>query len=157
MPSLSESDRDAEEAPTTVAEPKPRAPRKKLSTALVNFWLDAALLVTIAFVGWVSAMLQIVFPAPTLADGWALWGLSYNQWRDVQFFSICFIALVILVHVMLHWNWVCSVIAAQVLRRKARPDDGMQTIYGVATLIVLLNLIAGTIIAALLMVQQPPA
>ncbi len=156
MPSLSDSDRKSDSGPAALAEPKPKAPRKKLSMALINFWLDAALLVTIAFVGWISAMLQIVFPAPTLADGWGLWGLSYNQWRDVQFFSICFIALVILVHVMLHWNWVCSVIAAQVLRLKTRPDDGMQTIYGVATLIVLLNLIAGTIIAALLMVKQPP-
>jgi hypothetical protein len=122
---------------------------------VVNFWLDATLLVTVSFVGWICAMLQIVFPAPTAAAGWKLWGLSYNQWHDAQFFSLCLFALLVLVHVMLHWNWICSVIAAQVLRIKSRPDEGMQTIYGVATLIGLLTVIAGTIIAAILMVQRP--
>ena len=125
--------------------------------AVVNLWLDAALLATFSVVGCVSALLQIVFPAPTMADGWQLWGLSFDQWRDVQFFSICFLAILVLVHVMLHWNWVCSVIFAQVLRARERPSEGMQTIYGVATLIVLLNLIAAAIITAILTIREPPA
>lgn len=123
---------------------------------LVNFWLDATLLVTIVFVGWVSVLLQVVFPVPTAADGWALWGLSFNQWRNIQFSAICFCAFAILVHVMLHWNWVCNVIASQVLRQKNRPDDGMQTIYGVTTLIVLLTIIMTGIIVAILTVREPP-
>lgn len=123
--------------------------------ALINFWLDAGLLVTAAFVGWVSVMMRVVFPAPTFSAGWTLWGLTYNQWHDLQFGSICFCALVILLHVMLHWNWVCSVIGAQILRSGRRPDDGMQTIYGVATLIVLLSVILSGIIAAVLTVKSP--
>ncbi len=124
--------------------------------ALINFWLDAGLLVTIAFLGWVTAMLQVVFPAPTAAAGWELWGLTFNEWHNTQFVALCVFAVLVLVHVMLHWNWVCSIIATQVLRLKTRPDDGMQTIYGVTTLIVLLMIIAGTIIAALLSVHRPP-
>ena len=62
-----------------------------------------------------SATLQIVFPAPTAADGWTLWGLSYDQWRDVQFVILCLLALDVVLHVMMHWNWVCSVIAMQIL------------------------------------------
>jgi hypothetical protein len=50
---------------------------------------------------------------------------------------------------------VCSVIAAQILRNRQRPDEGRQTIYGVATLIVLLSLIFGAVIAAILTVRQP--
>ena len=56
---------------------------------------------------------------------------------------------------MMHWNWVCSVIAMQILRTQQRPDDGMQTIYGVGTLIVLFHLIAAGVIAALVCVHQP--
>jgi hypothetical protein len=148
-------DQNQESSPATLAAAKPPAARRKLSMALVNFWLDATLLATVSFVGWVSAMLQIVFPAPTAAVGWELWGLSYNQWHDAQFFSLCLFALLVLVHVMLHWNWVCSVIATQVLRAKTRPDEGMQTIYGVATMIGLLMIIVGTIIAAILSVKHP--
>jgi len=150
-----EQDADLHSSRATLTAREPPAAGRKVSMALVNLWLDAALLVTISFVGWICAMLQIVFPAPTAAAGWKLWGMTYNQWHDVQFFSLCLFALLVLVHVMLHWNWVCSVIAAQVLRIKGRPDEGMQTIYGVATLIGLLTVIAGTIISAILMVQHP--
>jgi hypothetical protein len=149
-------DPDDESPPGTQAATKPQPVRRKISIALINFWLDAGLLVTIAFLGWVTAMLQVVFPAPTAAVGWELWGLTFNEWHNTQFVALCVFALLVLVHVMLHWNWVCSIIATQVLRLETRPDDGMQTIYGVSTLIVLLMIIAGTIIAALLSVHRPP-
>jgi hypothetical protein len=155
MPAISPSDPPVESSPAVNPRATPQPARRKLSMALVNFWLDASLLLAVGFVGWVSAVLQVAFPAPTYAAGWTLWGLTYNQWHQLQFGSLCFIALMILLHVMLHWNWVCSVIAAQVLRLKQRPDDGMQTIYGVATLIVLLGTMLAGLIAAILMVKSP--
>ncbi|MFO1041189.1 MAG: DUF4405 domain-containing protein [Planctomycetaceae bacterium] len=133
----------------------PQPVRRKWSMALINFWLDVALLVSFTFVGWITATLQAVFPEPTSSAGWSLWGMNFNQWYDIQFYAICFFAFLVLVHVMLHWNWVCNVIAAQVLRVKTRPDDGLQTIYGVGLMIVLLNLIVGGVIAAILTVRHP--
>ena len=41
--------------------------------SVINFWVDAGLLVLLVLLGWESAMLQILFPAPTLAAGWTLW------------------------------------------------------------------------------------
>ena len=149
-------DHNDESEPATLIAARPQPGRRKMSMALINFWLDAGLLVSISFLGWVTAMLQIVFPAPTTAAGWTLWGLTYDQWHEAQFIALRAFALLVLVHVMLHWNWVCSVIATHVLRIKARPDEGLQTIYGVTTLIVLLMIIAGTIIAALITVHRPP-
>ncbi len=130
--------------------------RKRISATVVNFWVDACLLVLLSALGWVSATLQVAFPAPTAADGWTLWGLTYDQWRDIQFGTLSLFAGGILLHLMLHWKWVCSVIATQILRIKTRPDDGMQTIYGVATLIVILHVIAAAVLAAMLCVHHPP-
>ncbi len=130
---------------------------RRLSVSVINFWIDALILMLLTTVGWISAMLQVTFPAPTAADGWTLWGLNYDQWRDLQFGGLCLFALGILVHVMMHWNWVCSVIATQILRVRQRPDEGMQTIYGVAALIVLLHLIAAGVILAMVCVRRPPA
>lgn len=129
--------------------------RRKLSMALVNFWLDAALFLAILFLVWVSVMLQVVFPAPTSAAGWQLWGLSFDQWRDAQFYSLCGCALLALEHLVLHWNWVCAVLATQILRLKARPDEGSQAVYGVATFILILLAMMAGIIAAILSVQSP--
>ncbi len=129
--------------------------RRRLSASVVNLWVDACVLTLLLVLGWVSATLQVTFPAPTAADGWTLWGLTYDQWRDIQFGTLCLFAGAILLHIMLHWKWVCSVIAAQILRTKTRPDDGMQTIYGVATLIVLLHVIAAGVVVAMLCVHRP--
>ncbi len=124
--------------------------------SVVNFWVDVAILAALLLLIWESATLQFIFPAPTLAGGWTLFGLTYDQCRDIEFATLCTFSLGILIHLMLHWNWVCSVIATQILPNSERPDEGMQTIYGVATLIVLLLLIGAAIIVALFFVHRPP-
>ena len=154
----SEVSNDSTTAPTSAERPHADRgeKRRRLSVSVINFWIDVSILVALAAVGWITATLQIAFPAPTEADGWSLWGLDYNDWRDVQFILLCTFACGILIHVMMHWNWVCSVIAVQVLRVRQRPDDGMQTIYGVATLIILLHVIGAGVVAAMLCVHRPP-
>jgi hypothetical protein len=146
----------ASRVPSQTLGPQIRKPRR-LSVSVINIWIDALILVFLTALGWISAMLQFTFPAPTAADGWTLWGLNYDQWRDLQFGSLCLFALGILVHVMMHWNWVCSVIATQILQVRQRSDEGMQTIYGVATLIFLLHLIAAGVVVAMICVRRPPA
>ncbi len=134
---------------------KPRG-KRRVSMSVVNFWVDVAILAALLLLIWESATLQFIFPAPTLAGGWTLFGLTYDQCRDIEFATLCTFSLGILIHLMLHWNWVCSVIATQILPNSERPDEGMQTIYGVATLIVLLHLIGAAIIVALFLVHRPP-
>jgi hypothetical protein len=57
---------------------------------------------------------------------------------------------------MLHWSWVCNVLASRLARdRRTRIDDGLQTIYGVGLLIVLLNVIGITLAAAMLTIKGP--
>lgn len=154
-PSTSTADGESQVASVKTATPA-QPPRGKPSRTLLNFWIDVALGVAVFVVMWVSAMLQFVFPPPTIAAGWRLWGFSFDQWRDVQFYALCVCALIAIEHVVLHWNWVCTVLATQVLRVKKRPDEGEQAIYGVGTLIVIFGLILASLIAATLTVQQPP-
>jgi len=135
---------------------KPRG-KRRVSMSVVNFWVDATILAAFLLLAWESAALQFIFPPPTLAGGWTLFRLTYDQWRDIQFATFCIFSLGILIHVMLHWNWVCSVVANQILANSERPDEGMQTIYGVATLIVLLHIVAAGLIVALFFVHRPPA
>ncbi|MGC8641015.1 MAG: hypothetical protein ACP5XB_14210 [Isosphaeraceae bacterium] len=140
------------------APPRPNAKpqKKRLSMSVINFWLDAALLGVLVTLGWEAAVLQFLFPAPTLATGWTLFGLTFDQWHDIEFATLCTFALGILLHVMLHWNWVCSVIPNQILKTGNRPDEGKQTIYGVLTLMVLLHLIGAGVILSLFFLHSPP-
>ena len=73
--------------------------------------------------------------------------------------------LLVLIHVMLHWSWVCGVLSTRILARRTVPggppatkrkiDEGVQTLYGVALLMIVLHLLAGVVHAALLTVTSP--
>lgn len=128
---------------------------RKGGRTLLNFWLDALLLINVAFLGWVSAMLRFVFPPPTAADGWKLWGWTFDQWHDAQFAALCVCGLLMIEHIVLHWNWVCSVVATRILRVR-RPDEASQAVYGVGTFIVLLMILLSGIIVAMCGVKRPP-
>lgn len=126
-----------------------------MSKTIFNFWLDVALLVLFLLLGWVSAVLQFVFPVGPKAFDSTLWGWDYMAWRDIQFGVLCVFALAVVLHVMMHWTWVCGVVFRQLLKRKELPDGGLQTIYGVILLIVLFHLLGIGFAAGLFMIQVP--
>lgn len=127
-----------------------------VSRTVINFWLDAMLMMCFCLLCVVSVIVQFVFPPGVNARGWLLWGLSLNHWSGVQFGLLAFLGFGIVVHVMLHWAWVCSVVARKLLKQKAMPDAGLQTVYGVALLIGLLLSGAVVVGVATMTIQMPP-
>lgn len=128
--------------------------------SLINLLLDIFLLVVFLALAWVSVILRFVFPQGTIADGWSLWGEPFDWWSHQQFNIISLLALAILVHVMLHWSWVCGTISHHVRFAKAHPraartDDGTRTLYGVAVLLVIVNVLGLLIAAAALSIRGP--
>ncbi len=130
----------------------------RISKTVVNFVLDATLLVLVAALLFIAAVLRLVFPAPTIADGWTLWGSGYDGWANLQFVLVTLLGLAILLHVMLHWSWVCGVAMTKLLKRpprKAKLDEGQQTLWGVGLLIVIVNVIGLLVGVAYLTIQGP--
>ena len=131
----------------------------RVSKTDINFWLDTFLLLAFTFLCWISIILRFVFPPATKADGWKLWGLDYLAWSDLQFAVLCVLAASILLHVMLHWTWVCGVVNGWVRKRQTAPgpkqDTGTRTLWGVALLIALCNIVGVGIAAAVLMIREP--
>jgi hypothetical protein len=85
-----------------------------------------------------------------------LWKMNYGQWCSLQFGLHCILGLGVVVHVMLHWTWVCGVISRKLLRQRELPDDGIRTVYGVGLLIVLLLTGAAIVGIAMMTIQMPP-
>lgn len=153
MPTRETSNARRSAAPDGVPAP-PR--RRGLSWSDINLALDAALLVNFVGLCIAAVIVRFVFPPGPAAREWSLWGLDYDSWAGIQFTLLAVLAVGILVHVMFHWSWVCNVLAARLSRGgKGRVDEGMQTIYGVGLLIVLLNVI-GIIVAAAWLTIRPP-
>jgi hypothetical protein len=127
----------------------------RVSPTLVNFWLDIFLLL-VFFLHSISALIvQFVFPPGVAAKGWTLWSMNFGQWCSVQFFFLSVLTFGIVVHVMLHWSWVCGVIARKLLHQRELPDDGIRTVYGVGLLILLLLSGATIVGIAMMSIKMP--
>ena len=155
-----------DDAPAPASRHSPAAPTAKRAPADsrrgwtwndVNLVLDILLLVLFAIECFAAGIVRFVFPPGPAAGGWTLWGLDYDAWGGIQFGVLAALAAGILLHVMFHWSWVCTMLASRLTGdRKARVDDGLQTIYGVMLLIGLL-LAVGIPIAVAVLTIKPPA
>ena len=113
-------------------------------------------LLLVFFLHSISALIvQFVFPPGVAAKGWTLWSMNFGQWCSVQFFFLSVLAFGIVVHVMLHWSWVCGVIARKLLHQRELPDDGIRTVYGVGLLILLLLSGATIVGIAMMSIKMP--
>ena len=130
-----------------------------MSKTVINFWLDLTLLVLFLSALWSAVVVRFVFPNGTSAAGWSLWGANYDDWTQIQFTFMCMLAFCVLIHIMLHWSWVCGVVSNRMLRRsdaRKRPwTDGERTLIGVGLMVAVFHLLAIGFAAARLMVQPP--
>jgi hypothetical protein len=127
-----------------------------MSKTTINLLLDTLLLAAFIVLIYSSIIVRFVFPPGADSRGWFLWGLAFDQWETVQFAMVAVLALGVLIHVMLHWSWVCGVIATRLTRdKKAKIDDGAQTLYGVGLLIAIVNVLGFAIAVAALTIQAP--
>lgn len=127
-----------------------------MSRSAVNFLLDLILLIAFCTLIACSTIVRFVFPPGTMAQEWSLWGLNFDQWTSLQFGMVATLAFGFMLHVMLHWSWVCGFVAQRLGKgKKGKVDDGWQTIYGVGLLIVVLHVLGGFVAAAALMIQGP--
>jgi hypothetical protein len=131
---------------------------RKVSRTEINFLLDLILLLLFVAVCTCAVILQFVFPTEK-QEGWLLWSRSFSDWSRYQFTLIAAMALAILLHVMLHWSWICGVVTSRfghkTARKNATNDDPNRTLWGVGLLIVIVNVAGAIVAAAALTIQSP--
>lgn len=151
---------DDEQNPIENDSPAPLAnmPSSKWTRTKTNFVLDCVLMLTFVLLLGITAIVRFVFPPAALSAGWMLWGWPLDGWLSLQFFVIAALMAEVVLHVMLHWNWVCGVIANQYSKKKGRAeriDDGSKTLWGVGFLILVLNVLGILLAIAALTIDRP--
>ena len=134
--------------------------KKTFNKTNINFWVDVFLLVVFLVLCWSSVVTRFVFPVATKTEGWTLWGFDYLGWTDIQFATLCLMLATVILHVMLHWTWVCGVIENWNRKRRGdnatgKADTGNRTLWGVGIMIVLLNILGLGIAIAALSIDGP--
>ncbi len=122
-----------------------------MSRAIINFLLDGFLFLLIVLLMWLTAVLKFIFPVASQAHGWRLWGLDFDAWHRIHTMVFGVFLLAVLLHLILHWTWVCGFVAARVGKWRGRPvstNEATRTLYGVATLALVLGLLGIALVAA---------
>lgn len=149
LPDEAKIDRSVQRVVKSVAP----AGKSRISWSVINLALDLLLFGTFVLLCWLAALTHFVFPEGATGASWRLLGGTVDVWRSAQFWVLCAFAGEVLIHVMLHWSWVCGVVESRFLSRpagkRAAGDDGGRTLVGVILLAVTLLLMgAGLGIAA---------
>ncbi len=84
-------------------------------------------------------------------QGLQLWGLTRHDWGDVHFWLAIALLVLALVHVALHWAWVCALVARWLGRlTPGSPPitDAKLWLFGIGFLLACALLVAGFLWAA---------
>lgn len=128
----------------------PAAQKRGLSNNAINFIVDAILLLAFMAVLTLTAIVQFVLRGTPTA-GRTLWSFDRAAWQSAQSASIGVFAVLVLLHLILHWSWVCSFVASRLSKKIGRPiaiNESARTIWGVATLIAVLTCMGAVLLAA---------
>ncbi len=123
----------------------------KRSTA--NVLIDTV--AAICLLGMIGSGYILRFPLPPGTNKrLMLWGLSRHEWGDVHFWTAILLLAVLLIHLMLHWDWIVSV-ARKRLMVAGAPGPKLYRNAGIIAAIVLpLVLLAFAYAARISVVEQ---
>lgn len=129
-----------------------------MTKTTINFLLDLILAIVFLTTMTIAAIGRFVFPPGPQGHGWLLLGVDAAAWMRIQFGFLFVFGVLALVHVMLHWSWVCGVVLHRVSQwrgKKVVLNDSTQTLIGVAILVGILHVIGGVVLAAMLLIEEP--
>lgn len=101
-----------------------------MSKSTTNFLVDAVALVAIVLLGATGILMRYVLP-PGSGHFSRLWGMDRHQWGEIHFWLAVVLLSTLVLHIVLHWNWVVCMV-------KGHPGGGSAMRIGLAILGVLI-------------------
>ncbi|MBN2376564.1 MAG: DUF4405 domain-containing protein [Sedimentisphaerales bacterium] len=77
-----------------------------------NFWIDLLILLVFTAEVWTGLLMRFILP-PGQGRGrsWTLWNLNRHDFGDIHFYLALAFIILILIHIGLHWAWLCNTTA----------------------------------------------
>jgi hypothetical protein len=128
-----------------------------VSRAVINFTFDCFAFLVLLTVLWTRMLTFVIVPAPAVGKPpVVLWGWTHAHWDFLNFLLTMFFALVVLVHLILHWTWVAQFVHQRYNRltgSRAPLHSGTQTVYGVGFMIAVLTVAGGLLMVAAILAR----
>lgn len=126
---------------------------------MLNFVVDVLTLLVMFVMVVTGLVIRFVLPPGTGGrhggHGLLFWGMGRHGWGDVHFWASVVLGVLLVVHVALHWSWVCLTIYRLFGGQNAeRLSAARRGLYGAGFLIALTILFGAFIWAAKNVVQE---
>lgn len=105
-----------------------------MSRTALNFVVDVVF--GLAMLGLILTGLIMRFALPPGSSRLALWSLGRHDWGDIHFWLAAGVVVIVLLHVALHWSWVCWFIR-RIFMSNASATSPRDSVYGVAAIVLL--------------------
>ena len=102
---------------------------KRTST---NFWLDLVSFVAMFCLAATGGLMYFVLP-PGTGHSRSLFGFNRHDFGTIHFYLAVLALVLLAVHIILHWNWVCCVVARAL--GKTKPSARTQKVWGWSVLV----------------------
>jgi len=124
-----------------------------------NFWIDLVSFVVFLALAFTGLLIYCVLPPCGSCTGGGcahanaptLWGLGRHDFGRVHFYLALATVTLIVVHICLHWTWVCSTFCSLFGLKTASTDR--RDLYGILILVLLVALIIAVLYWAKTQVQ----
>ncbi len=107
-----------------------------MKKADLNFLVDFG-----AFLGFltlISTGLVMYFVLPARSGRNMVWGLTRHEWGDIHFWISIIFLLLIVIHTILHWNWISCMVKKRILDKLGTIGKIMLVLFIVLLLILTL-------------------
>jgi hypothetical protein len=89
-----------------------------MNRTFANIIID--LVAALLFLGMIATGYLLRFPLPPGSNKThSLWGFTRHQWGDIHFWISLGLLVVLVIHLVLHWNWIVTVIGKRCFRTTA--------------------------------------
>ena len=123
-----------------------------MTRTTLNFVID--LISAMVGLGLILTGLIMYFALPPGSRQAALWGVVRHDWGAVHSWLALSVVILMLVHLTLHWRWVCTFVHHAVTRSSCAPSPRAGNLYGIAILIVATGLLTGFVFLSRSSVEQ---
>jgi hypothetical protein len=113
----------------------------------LNFIIDCIAAVTMLTMISTGLLLYFILPPGSRGGhGLLFWGLDRHEWGDIHFWSAVALIVLMVLHVLLHWKWVCLTVYSWVNpegfpQKKLTPRR--RNLYGLGFFVLVVLLVGG--------------
>ncbi|MCC5828355.1 MAG: DUF4405 domain-containing protein [Phycisphaeraceae bacterium] len=121
----------------------------------LNFVVDLlTFIVALALVS-TGLMIYLVLPPGSGRGKLLLLGMDRHAWGELHLVIALVAIALVLLHVALHWPWVCTMVCRAMKRGdRAMPESRSRSLAGIAAVLAVVGLIGGLLWGAAMMVES---